>query len=85
MVRSKSANDKLKQLHKTIDTIAKAREIQNIVDSNVMRKEMTQEELERFHRPMIDLIQEKSDQLESTTRIPIEGPSLSLIQSIEEP
>ncbi len=42
-------NDELKKLHKTIDTIVKAR-----VDSNVMREELTQEELKKFHKPIAD-------------------------------
>jgi hypothetical protein len=63
-------------LHKTIDTILKAREIQKArVDSNVMREELTQEELERSHRPMVDQLASIVDTTKSqqTTLIPIEG------------
>jgi hypothetical protein len=43
-------NNKLKQLHKTIETIVKARQIQKAkVDSNVIEEELTQEELMKFH------------------------------------
>jgi hypothetical protein len=48
----------LRQLHKTIDTIVKARKIQKVkVDANLMKEEMTQEELKKFHKPIVDLIQ----------------------------
>jgi hypothetical protein len=44
-------NNKLKKLHKTIDTIVKARQIQKAkVDLNVMKEELTQEELMKFHK-----------------------------------
>ncbi len=48
-------DDKLKTLHKTIDKIVKARQIQKAkVDLNVMKEELTQEELKKFHKPMVD-------------------------------
>ncbi len=48
-------NNKLKQLHKTIETIVKARQLQKAkVDLNVMKEELTQEELKKFHKPMVD-------------------------------
>ena len=48
-------NDKLKKLHKTIDSIVKSRQIQKAkVDLNVMKEELTQEELKKFHKPMVD-------------------------------
>ncbi len=48
-------NNKLKQLHKTIDSIVKSRQIQKAkVDLNVMKEELTQEELKKFHKPMVD-------------------------------
>jgi hypothetical protein len=66
-----------------IDTIVRARKIQKArVDSNVMREELTQEELERFHRHMVDQL---ASIAVTTNRLPIEGPSSSSIQSIEVP
>ncbi len=48
-------NDKLKKLHKTIDSIVKSRQIQKAkVDLNLMKEELTQEELKKFHKPMVD-------------------------------
>jgi hypothetical protein len=48
-------NDKLKKLHKTIDTIVKARQIQKAkVDLNVMKEELAQEALKKFHKHMVD-------------------------------
>ena len=71
-------HNKLKELHKTIDAIVKAREIQKAkVDANLIREELSQEELEKFHKPMVELIQGKSDELASIasrTNIAIEGP-----------
>jgi hypothetical protein len=81
-----SKHDKLKQLHKTIDTIVKARNIQKSrIDANVMREEMTQEELERFHRPMVDQLASIVDTTKSqpTTLLPIEGPTPNPVQSIQ--
>ena len=73
--------NKLKELHKTIDAIVEAREIQKAkVDANLIREELNQEELEKFHKPMVELIQEKSDELASIasrTNIAIEGPPSS--------
>ena len=52
-------NNKLKQLHKTVETIVKARQIQKAkVDSNVMKEELTQEELVKFFYATKDLIKE---------------------------
>jgi hypothetical protein len=83
-----SNKQRLKQLHKTIDTIVKVRKIQKArVDSNVMGEELTQEELERFHRPMVDQLASIVDTTKSqqATLLPIEGLSASPIQSIEGP
>jgi hypothetical protein len=85
----------LKKLHKTIDKIVKARQIQKAkVDSNEMKEELTQEELKKFHKSMVDQLtsivdisntKKKSllpieDSLSSP--MPIESPSTTLI-SIE--
>src|SRR6267142_2145227 len=81
------SSKKLKQLHKTIDTIVKDREIQKArVDSNVMKEEMSQEELERFHRPMVEKLESIVDitKSEPTTLIPIEGPTHNLVNFIKE-
>jgi hypothetical protein len=80
-------NNKLKQLHKTIETIVKARQIQKAkVDSNVMEEELTQEELKKFHKPMIDQltgIENKKSLLpiedSMSSPLPIESPSTTLI------
>jgi hypothetical protein len=85
-------NNKLKKLHKTIDTIVKARQIQKArVDSNVMKEELTQEELKKFHKPMVDQLASIVDTTTSTkttllpiedslsSPIPIAGPSTTLI------
>jgi hypothetical protein len=47
-----SNKDKIKQLHRTIDTNIKAyRKIQKEkVDENIMREELSQEELQIFHK-----------------------------------
>jgi hypothetical protein len=87
-----SNKNKLKQLHKTIDSIVKARQIQKSrVDLNVMKEELTQEELKKFHQPMVDQLTSIVDTTTSkkTTLIPIEdslstplpiaGPSNTLI------
>lgn len=82
--------ERLKLLQETIDTIAKARKIQKArVDSNIMREELSQEEIEKFHKPLTDLVEEKSKELmetleENTTRIPIES-SVREQKSIEAP
>jgi hypothetical protein len=45
-----SNKNKLKQLHKTIETIMKARQVQKAkVDTNVMK-----EEIKKFHKPVVD-------------------------------
>ena len=71
-------HNKLKELHKTIDAIVEAREIQKAkVDANLLTEELSQEELEKFHKPMVKLIQEKSGELANIARrtdIAIEGP-----------
>jgi hypothetical protein len=80
-------NNKLKQLHKTIETIVKARQIQKAkVDSNVMKEELTQEELMKFHKPMVDQltsIENKKSLLpiegSMSSPLPIESPSTTLI------
>jgi hypothetical protein len=85
-------HDKLKKLHKTIDRIVKARLIQRArVDSNVMKEELTQEVLKKFHKPMVDQLTSIVDTTTSnkTTLLPIEdslsssipiaGPSTTLI------
>src|SRR5437899_3168372 len=44
---------KLKDLHNTISTIANCRKIQKEkVDNNVLSEELTQEEIDKFHKPM---------------------------------
>ena len=89
-ILKKKRMKKLKELHETINTITKARKIQKAqVDSNVMKEELSQEEMERFHKPLTDLVQEKSNELletleEKTTRIPIES-SVQHQKSIEAP
>jgi len=85
-------NDKLKKLHKTIDTIVKARQIQKAkVDLNVMKEELTQEELKKFHKPMVEQLTSIVDTTTSkkatllpiehslSSPIPIESPSTTLI------
>ena len=85
-------NGKLKQLHKTIDSIVKARQTQKArVDLNVMKEELTQEELKKFNKPMVDKltsIANKSNRKQTTilpiedslsSPIPISGPSSRLI------
>ncbi len=87
-------NNKLKQLHKTIDSIVKARQIQKAkVDLNVMKEELTQEELKKFHKTKVDQFASiagttTSNQTallpieDSISPLPIAGPSTTLI-SIE--
>ena len=78
--------NKLKQLHKTIDSILKARQIQKAkVDLNVMKEELTQEELKKFHKPMVDQLTSIIDTTTSkkTTLLPIED-SLSSPKPIED-
>jgi hypothetical protein len=80
-------NNKLKQLHKTIETIVKARQIQKAkVDLNVMKEELTQEELMKFHKPIVDQltsIENKKSLLPiedtKSSPLPIESPSTTLI------
>jgi hypothetical protein len=85
-------NNKLKQLHKTIETIVKARQIQKAkVDVNVMKEELTQEELKKFHKPMVDQLTSIVDTTNKNKKsllpiedsksspIPIESPSTALI------
>src|SRR6266480_1997725 len=84
-------NDKLKKLHKTIDKIVKARQIQKAkVDLNVMKEELTQEELKKFHKPMVDQLTSIVDKTSNkntllsiedslSTPLPIAGPSNALI------
>ena len=85
-------NNKLKQLHKTIDSIVKSRQIQKAkVDLNVMKEELTQEELKKFHKPMVDQLTSIVDKTTSNKRsllsiedslstpLPIAGPSTTLI------
>ena len=67
---------KLKELHETIDTIVKARKIQKAqVDSNVMKEQLTEEELEKFHKPITELLsQERPIAIENPKNIlAIEG------------
>jgi hypothetical protein len=84
-------NNKLKQLHKTIETIVKARQIQKAkVDSNVMKEELTQE-LKKFHKPMVDQLTSIIDTNNKNKKpllliedsmpspLPIENPSTTLI------
>jgi hypothetical protein len=79
---------KLKKLHKTIDKIVKARQIQKAqVDLNVMKEELTQEELKKFHKPMIEKLTSLADNKKSLLPIedrmpsptPIESPSTTLL------
>jgi hypothetical protein len=86
MNSNKSNN--LKQLHKTIAQIIKARQIQKAkVDLNVMKEELTQEELKKFHKPMIEKLTSLADSKKSLLPIedripsptPIESPSTTLI------
>src|SRR6266480_5582202 len=85
-------NNKLKQLHKTIDSIVKSRQIQKAkVDLNVMKEELTQEELKKFHKPMVDKLTSIIDTTNFKKRsllpiedslsssLPIEVPSTTLI------
>jgi len=85
-------NDKLKKLHKTIDTIVKARQIQKAkVDLNVMKEELTLEEIKKFHKPIVDQLTSIVDTNTSkkatllpiehslSSPIPIESPSTTLI------
>jgi gas vesicle protein len=85
-------NDKLKKLHKTIDKIVKSRQIQKAkVDLNVMKEELTQEELKKFHKPMVDKLTSIIDTTNFkkrsllpiedslSTPLPIAGPSTTLI------
>ena len=85
-------NNKLKQLHKTIDSIVKSRQIQKAkVDLNVMKEELTQEELKKFHKPMVDKLTSIIDKTNTkkrsllpiedslSTPLPIAGPSTTLI------
>jgi hypothetical protein len=80
-------NNKLKQLHKTIETIVKARQIQKAkVDSNVMKEELTQEELKKFHKPMVDQLTSIVDTTNKNkiSLLPIED-SMSSPLTIESP
>ena len=85
-------NNKLKQLHKTIDSIVKSRQIQKAkVDLNLMKEELTQEELKKFHKPMVDQLTSIVDKTNTkkrsllsiedslSTPLPIAGPSTTLI------
>ena len=85
-------DDRLKKLHKTIDKIVKARQIQKAkVDLNVMKEELTQEELKKFHKPMVDQLTSIVDKTNTkkrsllsiedslSTPLPIAGPSTTLI------
>ena len=83
-----SKNNKLKQLHKTIETIMKARQVQKAkVDTNVMKEELTQEEIKKFHKPVVDQLTNIVDSkkylvpIEDSTSsaLPIESPSTTLI------
>jgi hypothetical protein len=87
-----SNKKKLKQLHKTIDSIVKARQIQKSrVDLNVLKEELTQEELKKFHKPIVDQLTSIVDTTTSkkttllpiedtlSTPLPIAGPSNTLI------
>jgi hypothetical protein len=81
-----SNKNKLKKLHKTIDTIVKARQIQKAkVDLNVMKEELTQE-LKKFHRPMVDQLTSIVDtsNTKKKSSLPIED-SLSSPITIESP
>ena len=81
----------MKQLHKTIDSIVKSRQIQKAkVDLNVMKEELTQEELKKFHKPMVDQLTSIVDKTSNkntllsiedslSTPLPIAGPSNALI------
>jgi hypothetical protein len=78
-------NDKLKKLHKTIDSIVKSRQIQKAkVDLNLMKEELTQEELKKFHKPMVDKLASIIDKTNTKKRslLPIED-SLSSSLPIE--
>ncbi len=70
----------------------KARQIQKSrVDSNVMKEELTQEELKKFHKPMVDQLTSIVDKTTNnkntllsiedslSSPIPIAGPSNTLI------
>jgi len=85
-------NNNLKQLHKTIEAIVKARQLQKAkVDLNVMKEELTQEELKKFHKPIVDQLtsivdtsntKEKSllpIEDSKSSPLPIESPSTTLI------
>jgi hypothetical protein len=53
----------LKELHKIIETILKARKIQKTkADENIMREELTQEGIEKLHKPMIELKKDETHQ-----------------------
>jgi hypothetical protein len=80
-------SDKLKKLHKIIDKIVKAKQIQKAkVDLNVMKEELTQEELKKFHKPMIEQLTSLADTTNKNTKslLPIESP-LSTPIPIERP
>ena len=80
-------NDKLKKLHKKIDKIVKSRQVQKAkVDLNVMKEELTQEELKKFHKPMVDQLTSIVDTTTSKkiTLLPIED-SLSSPKPIPDP
>ena len=67
---------KLKELHETIDTIVKARKVQKAqIDSNIMKEQLTEEELEKFHKPITELLsQERPIAIENPRNIlAIEG------------
>jgi hypothetical protein len=84
-------SDKLKKLHKTIDSTVKARQIQKAkIDLNVMKEQLTQE-LKKFHKPMVNQLTSIVDKTTSnkntllsiedslSTPLPIAGPSTTLI------
>jgi hypothetical protein len=83
-----SNKNKLKKLHKTIETIMKARQVQKAkVDTNVMKEELTQEEIKKFHKPVVDQLTNIVDSKKSlvpiedstSSPLPIESPSTTLI------
>src|SRR6266487_2223652 len=48
-----------REMINAINTVLKARKIQkDRVDANVMGEQLTHEELEKFHKPVLDLLQE---------------------------
>ncbi len=71
----------LQRGHPSISEVQKAK-----VNSNVIR-----EELDKFHKPIVDLIQDQLTSMASTTRIPITNPiryiegTSSILIPIESP